>query len=44
MIHRRVIRDDNKGVAEHLNEKGLDGKGMKTILRHYIFTTLDKAR
>jgi hypothetical protein len=40
MIHRRVLYDDNKGVDEPLNEKGLDGKGMKTTLRHYLFTTL----
>jgi hypothetical protein len=44
MIHRRLLYDDNKGVCEPLNEKGLDGKGMKTTLRHYIFPSLQKAR
>lgn len=44
MIHRRLLYDDNKGVCEPLNEKGLDGKGMKTTLRHYIFSSLQKAR
>jgi hypothetical protein len=36
MIHRRVLYDDNKGVCEPLNEKDLDGKGMRSRMKHYI--------
>jgi lysosomal alpha-mannosidase len=36
MIHRRLLYDDDKGVSEPLNEKGLDNKGMKTKTRHFI--------
>ena len=37
MIHRRILEDDDRGVAEPLNETDLDGKGMRIITRHYFW-------
>ena len=36
MIHRRLQKDDNKGVGEALNEIDLDGEPLKAKMRHYI--------
>lgn len=36
MIHRRLLKDDNKGVGEALNEIDLDGLPLKARMRHYI--------
>ena len=36
MIHRRLMEDDRRGVAEPLNEKGLDGEGLTTYTTHYL--------
>lgn len=36
MIHRRLLKDDNKGVGEPLNEIDLDGEPLKAKMRHYI--------
>lgn len=44
MIHRRVLFDDNKGVCEPLDEKDLDGKGMRSSMKHYITNSYEKAR
>ncbi len=29
MIHRRLVKDDWKGLDEPLNEKDYDGKGLR---------------
>jgi hypothetical protein len=36
MQHRRVPADDNKGVAEYLNEKDSDGKGIRVPASYYV--------
>jgi hypothetical protein len=36
MVHRRMLFDDKRGVAEALNEPGLDGKGLIIRGRHWI--------
>jgi hypothetical protein len=36
MQHRRVPADDNKGVAENLNERDADGKGIRVPASYYV--------
>ena len=36
MQHRRVPHDDNKGVAEFLNEKDPDGNGIRVPATYYL--------
>lgn len=36
MQHRRVPADDNKGVAENLNEKDWDGNGTRVPASYYV--------
>ena len=36
MVHRRLLKDDGRGVDEALNEPGLDGKGLIITGRHYV--------
>lgn len=36
MIHRRLLKDDSRGVGEPLNETEVDGKGLTQNVRHYI--------
>ena len=38
MLHRRLLRDDMRGVAEPLNESGISGKGL--IVRGKLCVTL----
>lgn len=41
MIHRRLFRDDNKGVMENLNEQEYSSdQGRKIGLRQYVSHTL----
>lgn len=35
-IRRRVLADDNRGVAEALNETGVDGRGLRIIGTHRL--------
>ncbi|XP_046584534.1 lysosomal alpha-mannosidase-like isoform X4 [Haliotis rubra] len=39
MLHRRLLKDDARGVGEPLNETGADGKGL--IVRGYNYVFLD---
>jgi hypothetical protein len=36
MVHRRLTHDDDKGVFEALDERGLDGKGLRVALAHRV--------
>ena len=36
MQHRRVPCDDNKGVAEFLNERDPDGNGIRVPASYYV--------
>lgn len=36
MQHRRIPADDNKGVAEALDEKDADGKGTRVSASYYV--------
>ena len=44
MIHRRNLYDDDKGVGEPMNERDLDGKGMRSSMKHYIVNNYITAR
>ncbi|XP_048256757.1 lysosomal alpha-mannosidase-like isoform X2 [Haliotis rufescens] len=46
MLHRRLIKDDARGVGEPMNETGADGKGLIVRGYHYVFldTIADSAR
>jgi lysosomal alpha-mannosidase len=41
MVHRRLLRDDNRGVGEPLNETGINGLGL--IARGLHLVSLDSA-
>ncbi|XP_046352369.2 lysosomal alpha-mannosidase-like isoform X2 [Haliotis rufescens] len=36
MVHRRTFKDDDLGVEEPLDEKGVDGKGLIIRGKHYV--------
>ncbi|XP_072104661.1 lysosomal alpha-mannosidase [Mobula birostris] len=37
MVHRRLLQDDHRGVAEPLSEPGYDGKGLIVRGKHFVF-------
>merc|ERR1712080_762476 len=39
MLHRRLLKDDQLGVDEALDEPGVIGKGLVTRGRHLVFLT-----
>lgn len=42
MIHRRILRDDGRGVGEPLNELDYDGQGLRAKIKHYaLFEDVD---
>ena len=36
MLHRRLLKDDSRGVNEALNETDTDGEGLRQRVRHYV--------
>ncbi|XP_067673707.1 lysosomal alpha-mannosidase-like [Haliotis asinina] len=43
LVHRRTFKDDDLGVQEPLNEKGVDGRGLIIRGKHYVFlNTIEK--
>ncbi|XP_071107653.1 lysosomal alpha-mannosidase-like [Haliotis cracherodii] len=44
MVHRRTFKDDDLGVEEPLNERGVDGRGLIIRGKHYLFlNSIDNA-
>ncbi|XP_046352340.2 lysosomal alpha-mannosidase-like [Haliotis rufescens] len=44
LVHRRTFKDDDLGVQEPLNEKGVDGRGLIARGKHYVFlNTIERA-
>jgi hypothetical protein len=36
MLHRRILKDDGRGVAEALNEVDTSGFGLKQLVTHVL--------
>ena len=36
MIHRRILHDDGRGVAEALNEVDTNGFGLRQLVTHVL--------
>ena len=36
MIHRRMVKDDDRGVDEALNEHNDDGSPLSVTTKHYL--------
>jgi hypothetical protein len=39
MLHRRLTHDDDKGVFEALDERGVDGKGLRVAVAHRVLVS-----
>ena len=39
MLHRRLTHDDDKGVFEALDERGVDGKGLRVAVTHRVLVS-----
>lgn len=36
MVHRRVLKDDNRGLRDNLNETLPNGNGERVLTRHIV--------
>ena len=44
MVHRRIVQDDGRGVAEPLDERGQFGDGLIIRGKHYLMVdTIEKS-
>ena len=43
MVHRRLLKDDGRGVGEPLNEPGTDGEGLTITGTHYLILAPTKS-